>query len=125
MPKIDIAKAYRPTGDSLEAKQFLDYVLVCSKDLDLKVLQDSRNYPKKLRIYSNSYKRNFPDKFFKKFHLGSHSYFFGKYSDLDIYILFEPIDNDFGCSCSKENAFVNETVADIFLNEILLLGLSK
>jgi hypothetical protein len=125
MPKIQVAEAYRATGNSLIAKQYLDYVLVRTKGMNLKVLSDSRSNPKKFRIYSNSYKRTFPCKFFKSFNLGSHTYFLGKYGDLDVYILFEPNDHDFGCSCSDANGFVSDTVADIFLNDVLLAALSK
>jgi hypothetical protein len=124
-PKICIEKAYRPTGGSLSAKQYLDYVLVESKELNLDILQQNRTSPQKIRIYTNSFKRSFPDKFFKKFPLGSHTYFFGKYEDLDVYILFKPNDPDGFCNCSTVNGFVTETVASIFFNEVLLPALSK
>jgi hypothetical protein len=125
MPKIQVETAYRLPGNCLEAKQYLDYLLVETKGLDLAVLKDSLENPKKLRIYSNSYKRSFPNKFFKRFKMGSHTYFFGKYSDLDVYILFEPNDLENGCACAEIDTFVTDTVATIFQNEVLLGALSK
>jgi hypothetical protein len=124
-PMIQVEKAYRPTGGTISTKQYLDYLLVVSKELDLRVLKDSPENPKKLRIYPKAYQRYFPNKFFSKFPLGSHTYFFGKYEDLDVYILFRPLALNGTCNCSLNDGSVSEAVAEIFLREVILKALTK
>jgi hypothetical protein len=131
MARIYAETAYRAPKDSLEARQYLDYTLVKTKKLDLRSIRKRSTPQPKIKIYSRSYARRFPNKFFSEFDLRSHTFYFGKYGTSDIYIICKPTTNNFDeenhydCACDTQRDSVPECVADIIMHEIFLKALEK
>lgn len=118
-PRLLVKNGIRPPPGSLSARQYLDYLLVKTKRLDLRVIRSTRST---LKFYSQYYQKKFPVKFFNEFDLGSHTFYVGKVKELDLYIVCKPNSD---CECDSSRSSVTEGVANIIFEEIILKSLEK
>lgn len=118
-PRLLVKNGIRPPPGSLSARQYLDYLLVKTKELDLRVILSTRST---LKFYSQYYQKKFPVKFFNEFDLGSHTFYVGKVNEMDLYIVCQPISD---CECDSSRAGVTEGVANMIFEEIILKSLEK
>jgi hypothetical protein len=118
--KIVIEKGYLANTVELHTQQYLDFVLIKSKALDLTALPlTSTNTP--FLLYSNAYYKKFPNKYLAEF-VGGHSYYLGKYNhDYDAYIVFEPL---FECDC-EPNSILDQEIAQLIKVQVINESLKR
>jgi hypothetical protein len=122
--KIMIDTGYRVPPGSLETSLFLDYIMVLTKSMDFSCLKDRS---KTFRFYPKHHQKKLPTKYFNEFDPIGHTFYIGKYHDLDCFIVAEP---NIECNCnakSKErgtSGCVEEDIAAIIMEEVILKSLS-
>jgi hypothetical protein len=67
--------------------------------------------------------------YFKNFSIKGHTYYLGKYDDLDVFIVWEPQDeevcDELNCSGESRYGAVSTEIADLIFSEIVLKSLGK
>lgn len=124
-PKIKIEKGYRVPPGSLETRTFLDFLMVVTNKLDFAVMKEMLY---SFKFYPKYSAKKLPKKYFNEFNPVGHTFYIGKYSDLDVYIVSEPLVD---CGCMKKctdlgtSGCMLDEIRLIVMEEVLLLALSQ
>jgi hypothetical protein len=123
LPEMRVQDGYRVPKDTLSTYLFLDYLLILTNQLSFRCLKVQAAH---VNFYPNYWSKEIPTRFFNLFSLVGHSFYIGKYQDLDVYIVCHPNEE---CLCHTQNddksTAVSKTVANIIMEKVILSSLSK
>jgi hypothetical protein len=126
-PKIKVGIAFRIPFRSLVTRLFLDYLMVLTESMDLSILSKATGT---FKFYPKYYNKTLPTKYLDSFPVSGHSFYVGKYEDLDLFIVAKP-NVDVECNCAElvkdrgGSGCVSEEIAAIIGEDVVLKSLSK
>jgi len=124
-PIVKISKGYRVPPQTLETHLFLDFLMVLTKDLELQSLKQNLG---SMKFYPKYHQKKLSRKYFNNFDLTGHTFYLGKYADLDCFIVADP---QIPCSCERRctdlgtSGCMLDDISAIVMEKIVLQSLSK